>query len=576
MKQTIARYITRFLSQAGVERIWGVTGDSLNGISDSIRAEGKIRWMGTRHEEVAAFAAGAEAELTGKLAVCAGSCGPGNMHLINGLYNCYRNRVPVLAIASDIPSSELGSHYFQETDPKALYKECSVFCETLTHPEQMPQLLETAMRQSILKQGVSVIVLPGDIALQNMPSNADLKRWQQPLLPVIAPEATLVTAAADLLQHSAKCVIMAGAGCKFAHDEVVTLAKTLKAPIVHALRGKEYLEHHNPYDIGMTGLIGFSSGYHALEQADTVILLGTGFPFRAFYPAKAKIIQIDIDPASIGRHTQVDLGIVTDVKVFVEQLLAQLTEKTDEDFLNTCLAHYKKTRKDFDVLTQVKQGKTLIHPQTLNKLISEKAAEDAIFTCDVGTPTLWAARYLQLNGQRRLIGSFSHGSMANAMAQAIGIQAAAPECQVIAMCGDGGFSMLMGDLLTLKPYKLPLKIVVLNNSSLGFVAMEMKAAGLLSDSTDLVNPSFAAIAEACGITGIKVDDVTKLPEAIDELLATEGPALLEVISNKDELMMPPTIELKQAAGFGLYMLKAMFNKHGNQLIDVVKSDALRD
>ncbi|WP_060988549.1 ubiquinone-dependent pyruvate dehydrogenase [Photobacterium leiognathi] len=576
MKQTIARYITRFLAQAGVERIWGVTGDSLNGISDSIRAEGKIRWMGTRHEEVAAFAAGAEAELTGKLAVCAGSCGPGNMHLINGLYNCYRNRVPVLAIASDIPSSEVGSHYFQETDPKALYKECSVFCETLTHPEQIPQLLETAMRQSILKQGVSVIVLPGDIALQNMPSNADLKRWQQPLLPVIAPEATLVTAAADLLQHSAKCVIMAGAGCKFAHDEVVTLAKTLKAPIVHALRGKEYLEHHNPYDIGMTGLIGFSSGYHALEQADTVILLGTGFPFRAFYPAKAKIIQIDIDPASIGRHTQVDLGIVTDVKVFVEQLLAQLTEKTDEDFLNTCLAHYKKTRKDFDVLTQVKQGKTLIHPQTLNKLISEKAAEDAIFTCDVGTPTLWAARYLQLNGQRRLIGSFSHGSMANAMAQAIGIQAAAPECQVIAMCGDGGFSMLMGDLLTLKPYKLPLKIVVLNNSSLGFVAMEMKAAGLLSDSTDLVNPSFAAIAEACGITGIKVDDVTKLPEAIDELLATEGPALLEVISNKNELMMPPTIELKQAAGFGLYMLKAMFNKHGNQLIDVVKSDALRD
>ncbi|KJG29782.1 ubiquinone-dependent pyruvate dehydrogenase [Photobacterium angustum] len=576
MKQTIARYITRFLSQAGVERIWGVTGDSLNGISDSIRAEGKIRWMGTRHEEVAAFAAGAEAELTGKLAVCAGSCGPGNMHLINGLYNCYRNRVPVLAIASDIPSSEVGSHYFQETDPKAMYKECSVFCETLTHPEQMPQLLETAMRQAILKQGVSVIVLPGDIALQNMPSNADLKRWQQPLLPVIAPEATLVTAAAVLLQHSAKCVIMAGAGCKFAHDEVVTLAKTLKAPIVHALRGKEYLEHHNPYDIGMTGLIGFSSGYHALEQADTVILLGTGFPFRAFYPAKAKIIQIDIDPASIGRHTQVDLGIVADVKVFVEQLLVQLTEKTDEDFLNTCLAHYKKTRKDFDVLTHVKQGKTLIHPQTLNKLISEKAAEDAIFTCDVGTPTLWAARYLQLNGQRRLIGSFSHGSMANAMAQAIGIQAAAPERQVIAMCGDGGFSMLMGDLLTLIPYKLPLKIVVLNNSSLGFVAMEMKAAGLLSDSTDLVNPSFAAIAEACGIAGIKVDDVTKLPEAIDGLLATEGPALLEVISNKDELMMPPTIELKQAAGFGLYMLKAMFNKHGNQLIDVVKSDALRD
>ncbi|WP_261922778.1 ubiquinone-dependent pyruvate dehydrogenase [Shewanella sp. NFH-SH190041] len=574
MKQTIAAYITQLLYQAGVRRIWGVTGDSLNGINDSLQAQGNIQWLGTRHEEVAAFAAGAEAEVTGQLAVCAGSCGPGNMHLINGLYNCYRNRVPVLAIASDIPSSEVGSHYFQETDPKALFQECSVFCQVLSHPEQMPELLEAAIRQAILKRGVSVLVLPGDVALASMPANIPIK-WQAPVLPVVQPDASVVQDCANLLSRERKCVILCGAGCAGAHKDVIALAEKLKAPIVHALRGKEHIEYDNPYDIGMTGLIGFSSGYYAMDSADAVILLGTGFPFRLFYPKGAKVIQVDNQPDALGRHVQLDIGVVSDVQTFIQALLPQLTAKSDDAFLRKCTAHFRKARAGLDALADITPDSRLIHPQTLNALISDKADADAIFTCDVGTPTLWAARYLQMNGQRRLIGSFNHGSMANALAQAIGAQAVDKNRQVIAMCGDGGFSMLMGDLLTLKPYQLPVKVVVLNNSSLAFVAMEMEADGFISDATNLSNPSFADIATACGITGIKVSDPHQLSAAIDELLAVDGPALLEVMSNKFELSMPPKISFAQGKGFGLYMLRAIYNGKGNDLIQLTQSNLFR-
>ncbi|HIF9190082.1 TPA: ubiquinone-dependent pyruvate dehydrogenase [Photobacterium damselae] len=570
----IAQYMVKLLSEAGVKRIWGVTGDSLNGISDSLRAEGSIEWIGTRHEEVAAFAAGAEAELTGELAVCAGSCGPGNMHLINGLYNCYRNKVPVLAIASDIPSSEIGTHYFQETDPTRLFKECSVFCEKLTTPEQMPQLMETAMRQAILKRGVSVIVVPGDVALLDMPKNTAIK-WRRPTLPLTMPIISELNQCAQILNQSVKTVLFCGAGTKDSHKQVIELAEKLKAPIVHALRGKEHIEYDNPFDVGMTGLIGFSSGYHAMENADVVLLVGTSFPFRPFYPKGAKIVQIDNDSSAIGRHTQIDLGIVADVQPTLSALLPLLDENHNTEFLNKCVEHYQKTRKELDNLAEVKPKSALIHPQTLSKVISEKAHQDAVFTCDVGTPTLWAARYLKMNGHRRLLGSFNHGSMANAMAQAIGAQAVDKDRQVIAMCGDGGFSMLMGDLLTLAPYQLPVKIVILNNSALGFVDMEMKAAGFVSNATDLHNPSFAAIANACGIKGIKVSEPKKLNEAVDELLAHQGPALLEVITDKHELSMPPKIQLAQEKGFAIYMLKALFNGYGDELVEVAKTNLLR-
>lgn len=570
----ISQYLVKTLALAGIKQIWGVTGDSLNGINDALRADGSIEWIGNRHEEVAAFAAGAQAELSAKLAVCAGSCGPGNMHLINGLYNCARNRVPVLAIASDIPSSELGTHYFQETNPKALFKDCSVFCEKITNAAGMPELLRTAMYQAILKKGVAVLVIPGDISELELPRELT-PRWIEPSFPSLLPAKSELEKAASTLKEAKKIALFCGYGCKGAHDEVVSLAAKLKAPVVHALRGKECVEWDNPYDVGMTGLMGFASGYHAMENADVVLLLGTQFPFRPFYPKGAKFIQIDEDAAALGRHVQVDLAIQADVKESINALLARLDEKEDESFLNACKDHYTKTRQSMDKLAVIKPKSKFIHPQTLATLISEKAASDAVFTCDVGTPTMWAARYFKLNATRRLLGSFNHGSMANALPMAIGAQAVDKARQVIAFCGDGGFSMLMGDLLTLKPYGLDVKVVVLNNHSLGFVDLEMKAAGLISHATDLDNPSFASIATACGIKGIKASEPSELEGCIEELLATKGPALLEVCVAKHELGMPPKITFAQEKGFGIYMLKALFNGYGDELVELAKTNLLR-
>ncbi|SDG72453.1 pyruvate dehydrogenase (quinone) [Vibrio xiamenensis] len=574
MSNSIAYFIADTLRQAGVERIWGVTGDSLNGISDSLRKIGSIEWLGTRHEEVAAFAAGAEAHITGKLSVCAGSCGPGNMHLINGLYDCHRNKVPVLAIAAHIPSSEIGTNYFQETHPQELFKECSVFCELVSNPEQMPFILETAMRQAILHNDVAVLVLPGDVALKAMPEGVKPK-WSLPKPAFYTPELADLEQLADSLNHSSKVTLLCGAGTKDAHDQVVALAAKLQAPIVHAMRGKEYLEYDNPYDVGMTGLIGFASGYHAMEQADTLLLIGTSFPYREFYPEKAKIVQIDHNPASLGRHAQIDFGVVGDTKTTLQKLLPLIHTGRSDKHLKSCLANYQSARKDLDDLASGKTSHNLIHPQYLARLVSEHAAKDAIFTCDVGTPTVWAARYLAMNGKRRLIGSFNHGSMANAMSQAMGAQAVDRERQVIAMCGDGGFSMLMGDLLSLKQLNLPIKIVVFNNRSLGFVAMEMKAGGYLSDDTDLDNPSFANIANACGIKGIHVSDPEALPGALAETVNYPGPVVLEVDTAKQELAMPPQIKMEHAKGFSLYMMKAIINGRGDEIVELSKTNWLR-
>ncbi|WP_370677174.1 ubiquinone-dependent pyruvate dehydrogenase [Pleomorphomonas sp. PLEO] len=571
MTESIAHYIARFLGEAGVKRIWGVTGDSLNGLSDSLHRLKQIRWMGTRHEEAAAFAAGAEAHITGELAVCAGSCGPGNLHLINGLFDCQRSHVPVLAIAAHIPSSEIGSGYFQETHPQELFRECSVYCELITNPDQMPRVLEVAVRTAIAKRGVAVIVLPGDIALKPMPEGVDI-RWQAPEPGRVVPSERQVDALVALLRSSAKVTLLCGAGCADAHDEVVALAERLKAPIVHALRGKEFVEHDNPYDVGMTGLIGFSSGYHAMGAADTLLILGSSFPYRAFYPAGAKIAQVDSRPESLGAHTQIDLGIVGDVKATVTALLAKLPVNSDDAFLKTALEHYAKARQGLDDLATDDGEKGQIHPQYLARLISEKAADDAIFTCDVGTPTVWAARYITMNGKRRLVGSFSHGSMANALSQGIGAQGIDPNRQVVALCGDGGFAMLMGEILTVRQLDLPLKIFIVHNRSLGFVAMEMKAGGYISDDTDLNSPDFVKVAEAIGIKGIRVDDAKALPAAIDEAFATPGPVLVDVMTAKQELVMPPQINLEQAKGFSLYMMRAILNGRGDELIELAKTN----
>lgn len=571
MSKTIADLLVETLSDAGVQRIWGVTGDSLNGINDSLRRFKRIEWVPVRHEETAAFAAGAEAAVTGKLAVCAGSCGPGNMHLINGLYDCWRNRVPVLAIAAHIPSTEIGLGYFQETHPQALFRECADFVELVSNPAQMPEILYRAMNTAIGKQGVAVLVLPGDVALSEAPA-ASPRHWVAEQPQRVAPTSTEIDRLVRLLNQAKAPAILAGAGCAGAHTELVSVAKALKAPIVHALRGKEYVEYDNPYDVGMTGLIGFSSGYHTLMSADAVLILGTGFPYRAFYPKEATMIQVDRDPTALGRHTTLSLGIAADVRETLSALLPKLAERSDTTFLDHALAHYHKARSGLDELAQPAGAGKPVHPQHLMRLVSELAAEDAVFTADVGTPTVWAARYLKMNGRRRLLGSFNHGSMANAMLQALGAQAAQPNRQVISLSGDGGFTMMMGDMLTAVQQKLPIKIILFNNSSLGFVAMEMKAGGYLDTATDLHNPDFAAMAKVAGFTSFRVEDSTNLKETLTQALAHPGPVLVDVRTERNELIMPPKVQIGHAKGFSLYMLKAVLNGRGDEVVELARTN----
>ncbi|KMV73646.1 ubiquinone-dependent pyruvate dehydrogenase [Rosenbergiella epipactidis] len=573
MEKTVAALLVETLTEVGVKHIWGVTGDSLNGISDSLNKQSAITWMSTRHEEAAAFAAGAEAQVTNELAVCAGSCGPGNLHLINGLFDCHRNHQPVLAIAAHIPSSEIGSNYFQETHPQELFKECSHYCELVSNPEQFPQILAIALRTAIVKRGVAVIVLPGDIALQSI-KVPDSLEWYPPSLPEVKPVASELEQLADVLNSAHNITLMCGSGCAGAHDDVVALAEKLQAPIVHALRGKEHIEYDNPYDVGMTGLIGFSSGYHAMLEADTLVLLGTQFPYRAFYPESAKIIQIDINPSSIGSHCHVNFPLIGDIKATVKALLPLLSASHDSAHLEKSVKHYQKSRQQLDDLAVANDDRP-IHPQYLAQQIDRLATDDTIFTCDVGTPTVWAARYLTMNGKRRLLGSFNHGSMANAMPQAMGAQSVDESRQVVAMCGDGGFAMLMGDLLTIAQHQLPVKLVIFNNSVLGFVAMEMKAGGYLTNGTELDNPDFAAIAKACNIESFSVQKASELSGVLQQAFDHPGPALIDVTTAKDELAMPPQIKLEQAKGFSLYMLKAIINGQGSEIIDLAKTNLFR-
>ncbi|QKF53250.1 ubiquinone-dependent pyruvate dehydrogenase [Pseudomonas graminis] len=568
--RTIADYLAQTLAAAGVSKIWGVSGDSLNGLTDSLQRLGKIKWMHTRHEEVAAFAAGAEAASTGKLAVCAGSCGPGNLHLINGLYDCHRSGVPVLAIAAQIPSSEIGLNYFQETHPTDLFKECSHFVETVSTPEQLPRVLERAMRAAISQRGVAVIVVSGDVALSAAP---DIKpEWVDHAPARVIPAEADLQRLVDLLDKSKAVTILAGAGCAEAHDQVVALAEKLSAPVVHALRGKQYIEYANPFDVGMTGLIGFSSGYHAMMACDTLVILGSSFPYRNFYPEKAKVIQIDIDPTAIGRRVPVALGLAGGIAETLDAVLPRLKPHIDRKFLDKALDHYAKSREELDELATPSGHGEPIHPQYLTRLVDAYADPDAIFTVDVGTPTLWAARYLTMNGKRSLLGSFNHGSMANAMPQALGAKAAFPQRQVVALCGDGGLSMLMGDLLSIRQLNLPVKLVVFNNSSLGFVAMEMQAGGYVPHDTDFDSTNFANIAIGAGILGIRVEDSADLPNALKKAFEHPGPVVVDVVTAKQELGMPPKIKLAQAKGFSLFMLKAVMNGKADMVLELAKTN----
>jgi pyruvate dehydrogenase (quinone) len=486
-----------------------------------------------------------------------------------------RIEVALLAIAAQIPSSEIGSGYFQETHPQNLFQECSHYCELVSDANQLPYVLENAIRAALGQRGVAVVVIPADVALrkasQRVPSTA---RGLAISAPSVVPDAEDVKELALMLNNAERVTLFCGRGCAGAHAELMQLAETLKSPIVHALGGKEHVEYDNPYDVGMTGFVGFSSGYAAMHACDILLLLGTDFPYKQFLPTDCRVAQIDIRPQNLGRRCKLDLGVVGDVRLTIEALLSHLRTKAERRHLDSALGHYKGAREGLDALAQGTPGRKPIHPQYLARVISEQAAEDAIFTADVGMPIIWAARYLKMNGRRRLIGSFTHGSMANAMPQAIGAQAAKSGRQVISMSGDGGFTMLMGDLITLTQMKLPVKVVIFNNGVLGFVAIEMKAAGFVDANVDLKNPDFAAMAQAMGIFGRRVEDPGDLPGAMMEVLGHNGPALLDVVIAKQELSMPPTITPEEVKGFSLWLLRAVMNGRGDEVIDLAETNLL--
>ena len=573
-KKKVADVLVDVLVDAGVERMYGVAGDSLNGITDSIRTRKQIRWIHVRHEEVAAFAAGAEAHLTGKLAVCAGSCGPGNTHLINGLYDCHRSRVPVLAIAAQVPSREIGSGYFQETHPEHVFAQCSHYCELISQPEQMPRVLEIAMQTALSRRGVSVVALPGDIALREAVEQGPRLHFPEPK-PNVCPSEEEIKVLAEVLNRAEKITILGGAGCAGAHAELIEVAGKLNAPIVHAMRGKEFIEYDNPFDVGMTGLLGFSSGYHAMLDCNTLLMIGTDFPYEQFFPKDATIVQIDLRGEQIGRRSKVDFGFVGDTKTTLRALLPRLEQNQSEAHLKASLEHYRKARAGLDELASGESKEKIIHPQYVARVLDELAAQDAVFSCDVGTPTIWAARYLKMNGKRRLLGSFTHGSMANALPQAIGVQASHPGRQVISMSGDGGLAMLLGDLLTLRQHELPVKLIVFKNNSLAFVELEMKSAGFLDFATDLHNPNFAKLAEAAGLLGLSAETPGQVAPMIAQALKYDGPALVEIPVSRQELSMPPTITYEEAKGFSLFVLKAVFSGRGDEVIDLAKVNLFR-
>lgn len=571
---TVAEQVISTLQHTGVKRVYGLPGDSLNGLTDAIRRAPDFTWEHVRHEEAAAFAAAADAALTGQLAVCAGSCGPGNLHLINGLFDAQRSRVPVLAIAAHIPRSEIGSEYFQETHPQELFKECSVYCELVSTPEMLPRILSMAMRAAIEENGVAVVVVPGEV----FNAKADTTGWSAPVLPtrsVTRPDDASLARTAAILNGANNITILGGAGVAGAHDALIQLAATLQAPIVHALRGKEFIEYDNPYDVGMTGLLGFASGYKAIKEADVLLMLGTDFPYQQFYPENATVIQVDIRGRNIGRRTPVDLPLVGDVGDTLAALQPLLTPKPDGTHLQRCVQHYHKTRRSMDSLAVNDRDKAPIRPEYLAAQASALAADDAIFTVDVGSPVVWAARYLAMNGRRRLLGSFNHGTMACALPLAIGAQTVDRDRQVVAFAGDGGLTMLFGELITLMQNKLPVKLVVFNNSSLNFVELEMKAAGIVNFGTELQNPNFAAVAQAMGMFGRRVEKPADLDAALTAAFAHPGPAVIDVVTARQELSIPPSITVEQAKGFSLYAIRTILAGRADELLDLVSTNVAR-
>ena len=556
-KITLAEQLVELLVQAGVTHVYGLVGDSLNSFSDAVRrsggaAKGGLDWVHVHNEEAAAFAASAEAQLTGKLAVCAGSCGPGNTHLIQGVFDAHRSGAPVLVLASHIPAAQIGTGFFQETQPEQLFNQASHWCEMVSQPDQMPRLARIAIQHAVGLRGAAVLVLPGDVLAAEAVNETGTSARAVAPSPSLPPETVLHDLAARL--NAARTVaIFGGIGCAGARKEVLQLAEVLKAPVGHSLRGKESLQYDNPYDVGMSGLLGYGGAYDACHEADVLLLLGTDFPYADFMPQK-NTIQIDIDPAKLGRRTPLEMGIAGDVGTTIRALLPKLTPKTDRAFLDSMLAKtVKKLEEVVGAYTHNVDNLVPIHPEYVARILDEEAAPDAVFTADTGMCCSWIARYITPNGHRRLLGSFIHGTMANALPQAIGAQYSFPGRQVVSMSGDGGLAMLLGELLTVKTHKLPLKVIVFNNSSLGMVRLEMMVAGDPPFETDHDKVDFAAIARAVGFYAVRVEQPQDVRDGMKAVLSHDGPALLDVVTDPNALELPPHLTVAEAKGFALSM-----------------------
>ncbi|HEY9367720.1 pyruvate dehydrogenase [Streptomyces sp.] len=571
-RQNVAEQFVDILVRAGVQRLYGVVGDSLNPVVDAVRRHSGIDWIQVRHEETAAFAAGAEAQITGKLAACAGSCGPGNLHLVNGLYDAHRSMAPVLALASHIPSSEIGLSYFQETHPDQLFRECSHYSELISNPRQMPRLLHTAIQHAVGQGGVGVVALPGDIASQQAPEQSG-EAALVTTRPTVRPGDAEIDALVRLVDAADRVTLFCGSGTAGAHAEVMQFAERIKSPVGHALRGKEWIQYDNPFDVGMSGLLGYGAAYEATHECDLLILLGTDFPYNKFLPDDVKIVQVDVRPEHLGRRSKLDLAVWGDVRETLRCLIPRVRAKTDRRFLD------KMLKKHADALEGVVRAYTRkverhrpIHPEYVAAVLDELADDDAVFTVDTGMCNVWAARYVSPNGRRRIIGSFSHGSMANALPQAIGAQFTDPRRQVVSMSGDGGFSMLMGDFLTLVQYELPVKVVLFNNSSLGMVELEMLVSGLPSYGTTNQNPDFAAVARACGAYGVRVEKPKQLAGALKDAFRHRGPALVDVVTDPNALSIPPKISAEMVSGFALSASKIVLDGGVGRMLQIARSN----
>jgi pyruvate dehydrogenase (quinone) len=571
MPQRVADELIRRLAEAGVERIYGVVGDSLNPVTDALRLNSKVKWIHVRHEETGAYAAGAEAQLTGKLAACGGSCGPGSLHMINGLFDAHRSNAPVLAIASHIPTSEIGTGYFQETHPEILFKECSHYCEMISNPKQFERVLHIAMQNALGKGGVGVIVLPGDVGGADFPADGT-PRSLVGRRPSVRPGEKDLARLAELINSSRKVALFCGVGCENAHDEVVALAEKVKAPVGHTYRGKPFVEYDNPYDVGMTGMIGFGMCYEAIHECDLLVLLGTDFPYDKFLPTKTKIAQIDIRVDRLGRRSRLDLGIWGDVRETLQALIPMLNAKTDREYVDATVRKHKEKLRKMNVYVDHVGKRTPMHPEPVAATLSELAAPDAIFTADTGMCNVWNARHIKATKGRRMLGSFNHGSMANALPQAIGAQCAYPGRQVVAMCGDGGFAMTMGDILTITQYNLPIKLVVFDNSALGMVKLEMETAGMPDFQTDLKNPNFAKMAEAIGIMGVRIENPADLSSGIKKALEASGPALIDVVTDANALSIPSHADRSQAVGFALAMGKMVLSGNIEEVVATIEGN----